>query len=77
MSTLNVTSIPRLPADHGANAVSDFELKQNACGRWVVSGTGDHWGGIFLTRDAAVKFARAELEDASCETWSGAQERTA
>lgn len=69
MITLNVTSIPRLRADKGANAVFDFELKQNACGRWVVSGTGDHWGGVFLTRDAAVKFARAELEEASRETW--------
>ena len=77
MSTLNVTSIPRLRADQGANAVSDFELKQNACGRWVVSGTGDHWGGIFLTRDAALKFARAELEEASCATLVGAQGRAA
>ena len=77
MSTLNVTSIPRLRADQGANAVSDFELKQNACGRWVVSGTGDHWGGIFLTHDAAVKFARAELEEACRKTWPVVQGRAA
>ena len=71
MPMLNVTSIPRRAADCGANAVSDFELTQNVCGRWVVSGVGDHWGGIFLTRDAALKFAKAELEQAEMEARGG------
>ena len=40
-------------------------------GRWVVRGVGDHWGGIFLTRDAALKFAKAELEQAETEARGG------
>ena len=56
MRTLNITSIPRLPADHVANAVSDFKLNQKACSRWVVSGTGDHLGGIFLTKGSFLLF---------------------
>jgi hypothetical protein len=77
MSTLNATSVPRPPADWGLNGVSDFDLRQNGCGRWVITGTDNHWGGIFLTRDAALKFARAELEEAACEPWSRRAERAA
>ena len=63
MPTINPSSIARYPFP-GA-PMSGFALKQDGGGRWVVSGTGDQWGGIFVSRDAALRFARTELEQAA------------
>jgi hypothetical protein len=77
MHMLNLTSTLPLPGRHGSSTVSGFDLKQDLQGRWVVRGAGDHWGGVFLTRDAAVKFARAELEQADCQSRAPGVERAA
>ena len=75
MPTMYPSSIARHPF-HGA-PMSGFALQQDGDGRWVVSGTGDQWGGIFVSRDAALRFAWTELEQAGPASARPAPERLA
>lgn len=75
MPTMNPSSIARYPSP-GA-PMSGFALKQDGDGRWVVSGTGDQWGGIFVSRDAALRFAWTELGQAAPVSARPAVERLA
>ena len=61
MPNMNSSSIARHP--YPGASMPGFELKHDD-GGWVVSGTGDQWGGIFVSRDAALWFAWTELEQA-------------
>ena len=52
-----------VPGGLATAAAPFFLLGVNSAGHWVIRETTGRWGGLFRTREAAIKYARDESKD--------------